>query len=170
MTKPKQTTTLPAERKPTKPELALAGYTIQDLCDLIETEDATYRQIAALWKITPRTLQSWIESDPERQQLAKQARQNAADFCDRQALRVLTELRPDSTQVEAMRAREIAQHLRWRARVRNPATHGDSAKIEVSLANKPAHLLTDEELLAIAAQGAHPLTIEHEPDVTEEAP
>jgi transposase-like protein len=130
----------------------LAAHDVNELCHLIETQDLSMQGIAEAWGCTKRQLQLWIDGDSDRSQRAKEARQNAADWCDREAERVLRDLTPGATVAEVARARELAQHYRWRARVRNPATHGDKIVVEVKQGMDPA-LMSDAALVAIANGG-----------------
>lgn len=123
------------------------------------------QEIADRWGCTKRQLQLWIDADPHRASQATQARKEAADWCDREAEKVLRDLTPDATVAEVARARELAQHYRWRARVRNPVTHGDKLQVDHKLPVIP-HSLTDEQLEAIAASA---LTIEGECDTVAES-
>lgn len=137
-------------RQRTSVAVALASHATHELCDLISRLDLSLQAIADRWGCTKRQLQLWIDSDPHRAMRAKQARQEAADWCDRRAFEVLEELPADATVAQVARAREMAIHLRWRARVRNPLTHGDKVQVDHTVNLNPAKL-TDAQLEAIAA-------------------
>jgi len=139
-------------RKRTSVAVALAGHATHELCDLIERLDMSMQAIADRWGCTKRQLQLWIDADPHRAMRAKQARRNAADWCDRQAYKVLEDLPADATVAQVARAREMAIHLRWRAKVRDPLTYGDKVSVDHQMTVNPAQL-SDNELLAIAAGG-----------------
>ena len=91
-------------------------------------------------------------------------RQSAAETCDRKAEQVLLALRPNSTVAEVARARELAQHYRWQAKVRNPMTHGDKVQVDHKTTVDPSSL-SDEQLMAIIAAGT--VTIEGECELVE---
>jgi hypothetical protein len=135
----------------TRVAVLLAAHDANELCDLIERRDLSMQGIAELWGCTKRQLQLWIDSDYRRE--------NAADWCDREAERVLLDLTPQATVAEVARARELAQHYRWRARVRNPSTHGDKVQVDHRI-NMPADDMTDAQLEAIVRAGNLHLTIE----------
>jgi hypothetical protein len=119
--------------------------------ELIEGEDLSLAKITEKWGCTKLQLRCWIDADPGRRSRVDVAREAAADFCDREAERILRDLKPDSTAAEIARARELAQHLRWRARVRNPSGYGD--KVTVAHASAPEiERLTNAELVVIAGR------------------
>jgi len=143
--------------------ILLASHDTNELCDLIERKDLSLQGIAEAWGCTKRQLQLWIDGDPQRAQRAREARENAADWCDREAEKVLRDLKPDATVAEVARARELAQHYRWRARVRNPATHGEKVQVAHNHTLLDPKLMSDAQLLAIAAQGGLTIDGESEP-------
>jgi hypothetical protein len=129
-----------------------ADRTTAELCRLIEDEDMSMLDIANAWGVPKPSLQIWIDSDPARATASRVARENAADFCDREAERILRDLSAKSTMAELGRARELAQHLRWRARVRCPARYSEKIQLAVAHADIPAERLPTAELQAIAAR------------------
>lgn len=100
------------------------------------------------------TLHDWLHANPERSARARQARQRSAEAFEECAEQ---EIRAASDPFKLAKAKELAHHFRWAARVRSPATHGE--KLEIA-GNKEAPLkvehkldtsgLTDEQLRALA--------------------
>jgi hypothetical protein len=147
----------------TRVAVLLAAHSTNELCDLVERKDLSMQGIAELWGCTKRQLQLWIDSDYHRAQRAREARENAADWCDREAEKVLIALsqKPAATIAEITAARELAQHYRWRARVRNPSTHGDKVQVDHRL-NLTADEMTDAQLEAFIRTASMNLAIEGE--------
>jgi hypothetical protein len=118
--------------------------------------------IANAWGCTKRQLQLWIDGDKTRADRAKEARENAADWADRQAEKILLDLKPGATPSEIAQARELAAHYRWRARVRNPATHGDKITVDHKRTMDPS-MMSDAELAFIASGSG--ITIEGDAEI-----
>lgn len=101
---------------------------IDAICDMIE-DDKSYKDIAEKIGVNKATFIIWIHADSNRSARAKSSRELAGRFNDDAALQVLKDLAPDSTSAEIARARELAQHYRWRAKARNPREYGDKQTI-----------------------------------------
>lgn len=97
---------------------------IDAVCELIEA-DMSYQAIADLLGLSVGSLANWLSADPERFARARASRQTSAAACDDKAERVLVELPRDATPAQVARARELAQHYRWRAKSRDPQQYGD---------------------------------------------
>lgn len=73
------------------------------------------------------TLHDWLHAEPGRSARARSSRQRSAEAYEESAER---EIRLASDPFELAKAKELAHHFRWAARVRSPQTHGE--KLEVS--------------------------------------
>lgn len=83
--------------------------------------------IARTLDIPIDALCKWMAKNPERKALMKEARAIGAEVFDRKAEEVLTEAK-DKTSIA--RARELAQHYRWRASKFSPKDYGDRLEVE----------------------------------------
>lgn len=76
------------------------------------------------------TLLDWLSSDPERSARAREARSAAAAMYDEQAQAgIEAALDP----FELAKAKEMAQHLRWRASKVNPKDYGDKVQVDATV-------------------------------------
>jgi len=103
-------------------------------------------QIAAEVGVSIALLSTWLGSDPERSARAREARIAAARQFDEKAE---FELRAASDPFTLAKARELAQHYRWKASKASPKEYGD--KIEIDQKTTLVDL-TDEQLDARIAQ------------------
>jgi hypothetical protein len=141
-----------AERK--KSAVIFAGRTDDALVAMIEDGDASLQSIADQWGVSKLQLARWIDASPERAARCREARKAAADWCDRQAEKVLLDLRPNATGAEIARARELASHYRWRARVRDPERYAERVTVKSErVPGIPMEQWTDAELNALIALG-----------------
>ena len=85
-------------------------------------------QVASDFSVSRSTLWRWLESDPQRSARAREARQSSAESWDDKAERTLSDA---GEPFELARARELAQHYRWRASKIAPKVYGD--KLDVTL-------------------------------------
>lgn len=92
-------------------------------------EDQGYRSIAADYGVSIGSLVAWIESVPERSRACAKAREQSADQCEEEAERLI---KTAKTKFQLAKARELAIHLRWRAKSRNPDRYGDRLKAEIN--------------------------------------
>ena len=74
----------------------------------------------------------WIAADDDRSARAREARTHAAKLWDERALDVIEQA---SDPFELQRARELAQHYRWRASKTAPRDYGEKMTQEVTGAN-----------------------------------
>ena len=137
----------------------------------------SYRAIAKELGIGVSSIIRWLASDSERSARVKQALTSSAIDCDDEALETLKD-----ENIEPARAREIASHLRWRARVRNPREYGDKLEIDqkttvVNLSAEELQAELDrirkarEAALAVPAAGqADPWADAEPPTTSEPAP
>ena len=73
------------------------------------------------------TLLTWIERDPERAALAREARTRSARLWDEKAEEVLFKA---ADPFQLAKARELASHYRWRAKAVAPRDYGDKVTQE----------------------------------------
>lgn len=100
------------------------------VCDMIAAGQSMAK-IAAQAGVGVGSVWTWIEATPERSARARSARSRAASHWDAQAEQVLIDAKSDS--VEIQRARELAQHYRWRAKSFNPQGYGDRVQVEAKV-------------------------------------
>ena len=98
---------------------------IDEIIEMI-IDGKSYREIANAYKVGLGTLHSYT-SIPEHSARVREALQISANTYDDEALEVLKNC--DGTKEEISRAKEIAQHLRWRASKRNPKQFGNQIDI-----------------------------------------
>jgi hypothetical protein len=109
----------------------------------------SYRDIARTVEVGLGRLCHWIDADPERSQACARARENSAQSFEDQAQEHIENA---VNQFELSKAKELAIHLRWRAKVNNPKRYGDKVQTELSgslSVKKDAANMTDEELHAV---------------------
>lgn len=114
------------EDKPLKPAELIAQFGLEAICDAI-ADGESMRAIATRIGVTHATFLRWISGNPERQAKYRAALALSAISCDDKALQ---ELESAQTVTEIARAREVASHLRWRAKVRNPRDYGDRQQVD----------------------------------------
>lgn len=107
------------------------------------TEGATYRGISARYGVGLATLVTWIGANPERSRACACAREASAQAHEERAEEDILNA---SDPFELAKAKELAVHRRWRAKVVNPKQYGD--KVDVS-ATMDIRTVSDE---AIAKQ------------------
>jgi len=112
-------------KKPTakKPSIAerIEAIGINDICSLF-ADGMTHTAIAAKAGVSHGNLSEWLAADPDRSARAREARTHAARVWDEKALEAI-EQAEDPFQLQ--RARELAQHYRWRASKTAPKEYGD---------------------------------------------
>lgn len=128
--------------RPQKSAAAIEAFGFERILDLIE-EGETQRDIAAMIGVDRRMLRTWIDAADERRRAVQAAVEESASHDDAMALKVLSDLQPDATTGDIARARELASHYRWRAKIRNQRVYGDKQELTVV---KPASALSDADL------------------------
>ncbi len=123
----------PAARQRKGP-ISLAGLDEDAVLARIENGESI-AAIASSLGADRSTLSRWLNADDHRSARAREARQAAAAAYDEQAEQ---ELRAATDLFQLAKARELAQHLRWRASKINPKAYGD--RLEVEAAEKPETL------------------------------
>lgn len=96
---------------------ALDVYGIDWVCERIG-EEATLTQIAREASVATATLLNWINLDADRSARVKAARSQMAAVWDERATEVI---QAAANAFELAKARELAQHYRWRASKISPA-------------------------------------------------
>lgn len=116
---------------------------LNDLCDRIE-DGESMSGIAHTLGVRGSALTGWLAQSPERSARAREARAKSAATFDGQALQYLLGA---TDPFSLTQAREIAQHLRWRASKIAPADYGDRQTIDATLT-----VTADDLLLRLAAE------------------
>lgn len=98
-----------------------------------------YREIAQMVKIPLSTLHDFLNK-PEHSARAREALEYSASSYSELAEQVLKDVRPDDTQVSMSRARELAQHYRWKASKRAPKIYGDKIGVDIDLSDNAVTL------------------------------
>ena len=129
-------------KRKTEHEKTLDAKGIEAICDMMR-EGLSYAAIGKKLKMPGTRVWKWVQADEERQMAARDALQASADFSDAQAEAVLKSLNRSSTGAEIAKARELAQHYRWRASKRNPRVYGE--RIELDGALQTSHM-TEEQI------------------------
>lgn len=101
---------------------------IDNIVEMI-LDGKTYREIAATLKCALTTLHDFT-SKSEHHPRIREALEYSANTFDDQAEQVLKDAK--GTLPEIQRARELAQHYRWKASKRNPARFADKIQTEHS--------------------------------------
>lgn len=114
------------KRKARRKELDAVG--IEAVCDRIEAGE-NLRAIAKSLGMAVAPLWRWLHGDKERSARAREAMQRSALAFDEMAEEVIKGAR---NILALSRARELAQHYRWRAAKRNPAEFSERMKQIVS--------------------------------------
>lgn len=93
-------------------------------------EGLTYRKIASINGVSLSALSDFL-MQPEHSARVREALLSSANIIADMAEEVLMEA-PDSA-IEIARARELAQHYRWKAKCRNPKRYGDKLDIDANI-------------------------------------
>lgn len=150
-TNPKATKAAPAKKAPARQKAKTAPIqpTIKQRLDAIGeaavieriSDGESYRQIAASLGVPKSKLVEWLHETPDRSRACACAREEAADSYDEMALEELRSADRENITV----AREIASHLRWRAKAANPKRYSDKLQLDATVETK---IVGDAELLA----------------------
>ena len=92
----------------------------------------SYREIARTAEVGLGSLCLWIDAEPERSHACARAREDSAQSFEHQAQEFILDA---GDQFELSKAKELAIHLRWRAKVNNPRRYGDKVQTELTGAN-----------------------------------
>ncbi len=106
-----------------------ATISLDEVCKrLADGESMT--AIAAGVGVSTGSLSEWLEATVERSARSKEARRLAARHWDEKAEQVIRDAARHP--VELTRARELAHHYRWRAKMTAPRDYGDKVDHTVS--------------------------------------
>lgn len=94
------------------------------------SEGKDYATVSKRFGCHVATFAKWIDATEERALAVSRARQQASFLFIQQAEDALS--RPNMTNTEVTQARELASHLRWKAKAFNPRIFGDKQQIEMS--------------------------------------
>lgn len=113
---------------PKKPSIAerIEALGIDSICSMF-ADGMTHTAIAAKAGVSHGNLSEWLAADSDRSARAREARTHAARVWDEKALEAI-EQAEDPFQLQ--RARELAQHYRWRASKTAPKDYGDKITAE----------------------------------------
>lgn len=115
----------PAAKKPSIAE-RIEALGVDDICSML-ADGMTHTAIAAKAGVSHGNLSEWLAADSDRSARAREARTHAARVWDEKALEAI-EQAEDPFQLQ--RARELAQHYRWRASKTAPKEYGDKITAE----------------------------------------
>jgi hypothetical protein len=107
---------------------ALDAYGIDAVCRDI-ADGVSVKEIAAKAGASFGTMSVWLHSDPDRSARATEARRHTARLWDEQAE---AEIKAATDPFEVARARELASHYRWRAKMVDPSRYGDKQQHELT--------------------------------------
>lgn len=106
--------------KPTARE-ALDAFGIEAVCEAIGNGDSL-TAIAEQVGVSIGSLSGWLDADVERSARAREVRRAMGRVWDERAE---SEIRQASDPFELSKAKELAQHFRWRAKAVAPKEYGD---------------------------------------------
>lgn len=86
--------------------------------------------IARMMDVSVGSLDAWVAADPERLARAREARMRASRTWDEMAEEVI---RNAADAFQLAKARELAQHYRWRAKCVAPKLYGDKLDVEADV-------------------------------------
>ena len=113
----------------------------------------SYREIARTAEVGLGSLCMWIDAEPERSHACARARETSAQAFEDQAQEYIHDA---ADQFELSKAKELAIHLRWRAKVNNPRRYGERTTIagdpDAPLNPRPLAGVSDQELDAALAR------------------
>lgn len=104
---------------------ALNAYGIDQVCDRI-ADKLSLTAIAKEAGVSIGSLLTWLAADAERSARAREARAIVAKGWDEQAE---DEIRNAKDAFELSKAKELAHHYRWRAKVTAPKEYGDKVAL-----------------------------------------
>lgn len=121
---------------------------VEQVCEMIRNGQP-YREIAETAAVSVGALIAWLNADRERSARVREARSLTAAWWDQQAE---YEIRTAPETPEGIaKARELAQHFRWRSKMVDPANYGDKVDLHhrgiVGVVHAPYNpaLLTQEQ-------------------------
>lgn len=144
--------------QPATAEAKLDDFGIDALCDHL-IEGGTFRDLSQKLGVARASIYRWISLDADRSARVQAARVSSALDLSEEALVILK-----GKQYPIDRAREIASHLRWEAKVRNPQQFGEKVQVDQNVtqhaSQSEAQLLERMKTLeALLAQPLPPLPV-----------
>lgn len=127
------------EPKPPTSLEKIEAYGMEAICKRLEAGESM-RRIAVSLDVPAVALVRWAD-DPNHSAHTREARRVGAAAVADQAETVLTEA--DETPIGIARARELAQHYRWKAKMLDPGTYGDKVQVDATVREDK---LTDAQL------------------------
>lgn len=115
----------PSKHKPATRD-KMDAYGLEALCEAI-AGGGTLTFVAADAGVSLTRLLAWIDANPERSARVREARASSAKLWDESAEREIREARDEFA---LKKARELAQHFRWRATKIAPKEYGDRQTVE----------------------------------------
>jgi hypothetical protein len=109
---------------------------IDAICDRI-LDGESQKSIARSLKIDQRRIAHWLALDEAKSAKMREAQRLSSKHWDEEAERVLKAIKDNPGSIA--RARELASHYRWRAKVYNPRDYGD--RVDVNGTTKVVHLV-----------------------------
>ena len=106
---------------------------IEDILDEI-LQGSTFRSIAAKYNCGLTTLHRYISTEEHSARVSNALAISASSYADK-AEEIL--INSENDKGELMRARELAQHYRWKAGKRNPIKYGDRVQNEITIREQP---------------------------------
>lgn len=103
---------------------------LDEIIEMI-VEGKTFREIGAFYNVSINTVHYFLTLEENAAKATAALEVSAATYADK-AEQVLWEC--EGTKEEIMRARELAQHYRWKASKRSPKKYGD--KVDVTSAGE----------------------------------
>ena len=134
----------PEEKQPSAKE-KLNALGVDGICEFI-SEGLTLTAIAQQIGVSIGSLIGWIEAEPERSARVREARSASARIWDEKAVEVIEDA---ADPFELTKARELAQHYRWRASKTAPREYGDRQQIDVNDITPKSQAQVDIELAAL---------------------
>lgn len=119
------------KNKPRKKKAHKLDGKIDLIIEMIMNGDS-YRVIAKKFKCGLGNLHAFT-TKAEHSARVREALEISAASYDEKAEEVLRNIKKNSNVVEMARARELAQHYRWKAGKRNPRKYGDRSQVDISV-------------------------------------
>lgn len=117
-------------------------------------EGLTFREMAEFYSVTIGTIHNFLSKEENAARATAALEISASSYADK-AEQVLWEA--DGTKEEIMRARELAQHYRWKAAKRSPKKYGD--KVDVTSAGEKIQSIQVEVVNSNAAKNTNEQSI-----------
>lgn len=128
----------PAEPKPPTSTEKIEAVGLDAICARFEAGDSI-RKVAQSIGVPSATLLAWCNS-PEHSARTREARELGADAMSDEAETVLEGAKDP---VAIQRARELASHYRWKAKMLDPGRYGDKVQVDATVREDK---LTDAQL------------------------